>query len=373
MWFSATFALVAAACGGESVRHENSGSLDSGTQDSGTQASGTDQSSVPERLYAANFDAGELSGFDIDVQTGTLAPLPDSPFFSLFQPVALAVAPDHSRLYVGGGSALWAYAIDRDSGALTKLSEGTLGRYVAVQRLLAEPSGKFLFSANSGEGAGGSLVTLSADAALTQLGSVPTPFPPSDLAVDASGHFLYVASVYGQDGDIEGFAVNASAGTLTPVPGSPFDRYQAVAIATVGDKVYICDQFAFLHWYRIDAQTGTLTEVARAVYTGTNPFTAVPDHSGHHLFVGNWSAGSISEYALQPTTGLPSDVPGSPFPVGDNPLLYAIDASDGFLYMTNQFTRSIRGFATASRGELVEVGGSPFDTGSYVTAAVAVP
>ncbi len=89
--------------------------------------------------------------------------------------------------------------------------------------------------------------------------------------------------------------------------------------------------------------------------------------------MGNWSADTVSSYALDPMTGAPTEVEGSPFPSGPAPIVHVVDASNQFLYATNQGVPVVEAFAIGALGNLTEVQGSPFLAGDSPTAIVAVP
>ena len=128
---------------------------------------------------------------------------------------------------------------------------------------------------------------------------------------------------------------------------------------------------------RIDPDGGALTEIQPRVATGGNPVTLVADRTGQHLFVGNWSDGTVSAYAVDAATGVPAEVPDSPFAANPAPHVHAVDASNRFLYVahdaSNLESHMIRVFAIAESGALDEVPGSPFTAGTNPIAIVSVP
>jgi 6-phosphogluconolactonase len=91
------------------------------------------------------------------------------------------------------------------------------------------------------------------------------------VTVDFTGRFVYVVGAAG----VYSFAIG-SAGTLTPVLGSPF-------AAGVGPD-----------WVRIDP-------------------------TNHFLYVVNGGDDTISAYAVDQSTGVLTTVPGSPFQAGTSP------------------------------------------------------
>jgi len=72
--------------------------------------------------------------------------------------------------------------------------------------------------------------------------------------------------------------------------------------------------------YTIDATTGVLSEVAGSPFAaGTDPSSVSVDPSGKFAYVANAQSASVSAYSINTTTGVLSEVPGSPFDAGAGP------------------------------------------------------
>ena len=69
----------------------------------------------------ANSDSDTVSGYSLDRKTGTLTPVPGSPFPTGTTPVSVAVDPTAQFAYVGniGDNSISGYSIDRKTGVLT--------------------------------------------------------------------------------------------------------------------------------------------------------------------------------------------------------------------------------------------------------------
>jgi 6-phosphogluconolactonase (cycloisomerase 2 family) len=328
-----------------------------------------------ERLYVLNFDSADVSAFDVDA-TGALSQLRGSPSPLRGSPQSAAAAPGRKLLYVAEAERVASYAIGTIDGDLKLL--GDTPTLPNVEVVAASPSENVLYVAHCTEN-GGSISVLPLDSnggmARETLQSIPTALCINSLAIDPAGRFLYVSSQYGYDGDLEGFSIDQTSGTLTPIAGSPFASFLAVAIAIDpnGKHLYVCDQDGFVRSYDIDARTGALTDLGFKAKTGGNPFSMAIDRAGHRLFVGNWSGDSVSSYVLNPSTGLPDEIPGSPFAAGASPRVLAIDASSRFVYVNDQGSPTIDALEIGSSGELSEVAGSPFTAGAQPIAAVFAP
>jgi 6-phosphogluconolactonase (cycloisomerase 2 family) len=132
--------------------------------------------------------------------------------------------------------------------------------------------------------------------------------------------------------------------------------------------------------YYVDAATGQLRFNA-LFKLGTSPITFVGDKAGKFLFFLNQgiaqsphgvpplpqTQSSISVFALDPVTGNPREINGSPFPTSNGQAAatgLAILPGDAFLYVTNSSLNNIEAFSIGPTGALTAVPGSPFSTGS---------
>jgi 6-phosphogluconolactonase len=366
--FATAVAFVALACGGHAVKQRHDA-------DDDADVVPTD---VAPRLYAVNYGSRDISAFDLDPATGALTSLTGSPFPTSYSSIAVAAAPAHTHLYLAD-SGVSTFAIERKTGALTFMGRAQSGdEDLTPNALAAHPGGKFVYASNCGADAAGSLAVFAVDASnglRRQPGrSVPTQYCPGGIAITASGRFLYIASQYAYDGDLQGFSIDPKSGALTPLPGSPFESFLAVTLAIdpSGQYLYASDQEGWVRSYSIDAQGG-LRNLDTKTPTGGNPFTMTMDRTGQRLFVANWSDETLSSYAIDPATGEPLEVAGSPFAVGPEPHVETVDATSSFVYVTNQDESGIKAFAIGAAGELTEVASSPFPAGMLPTAAVALP
>jgi 6-phosphogluconolactonase (cycloisomerase 2 family) len=161
---------------------------------SGAGATGLAMDATGRFLYVANPSAtngypytntqGNISGFNIDPNSGALTPMLGSPFTATSGsgPTALAIDPGGKYVYAttpGSADSIWCFTIDPTAGQLTSVS--------------------------------GSPFSLAA-------GGLFAVFDPT------VGYF-YIGSSSGTA--IEGYTYNSSTGVLTAVPGSPFSTKAA--------------------------------------------------------------------------------------------------------------------------------------------------
>src|SRR2546428_375428 len=231
-------------------------------------------------VYVANRLSNNVSGYAIDDATGSLVPIPGSPFAAGLHPVDIA----------------------------------------------ADRSGRFLNVANMGDPPTSVFGNLSAyqidpvTGALTAVGGSPfaTSLFPEGVTVHPTGRFVYVANA----GDVPAFSVNPASGFLTPIPGSPFlttgSGPDNVGIDPSGRFAYVTNLAAAnVSGFTIDAATGALTPIAGSPFdVGPVPFGVAVDQSGRFLYVSNRNAGTVSGFRIDEATGALTAVPGSPFAAG---------------------------------------------------------
>jgi len=169
--------------------------------------------------------------------------------------------------------------------------------------------------------------------------------------------------------------VLASA-VLSVLAGSLADRLRAQSAAST--FVYVTNRGAnSVSAYAVDDSTGMLTEVQGSPFaTGIQPAGVAVDRSNRFLYVANnyfGSAGNLSAYAIDGTTGALTPLQGSPFQTAiELPHGLATEPSGRFLYVTN-YSGSTEVFAIdATTGALTAIAGSPFSgtSGSYTFPSV---
>ena len=208
------------------------------------------------------------------------------------------------------------------------------------------PSGKFAYIAGTDPNTISGYSIDSNSGHLTALTTSPITLSegPWNTTIDPTGRFLNAAT----ETSILGFALEDASGALTPIAGSPFVGWSNgnnIAIEPTGNFAYVTNPSAADIVYRLDRDTGALSEVkdARIKSGGLNPQRPVFDRTGQFLFVPNMVAtwgttqGTIGAFRIDASTGKLTPVPGSPFAAGEIPKDAAVDV-DGmgkYLYVTD--------------------------------------
>lgn len=280
------------------------------------------------------------------------------------------------------------FTIDPRSGALTKIpgSPFPAGPAPGNGGLAIDPSTKFLYVTllNSAAVAGFSITP--GTGVLTPIAGSPFPAgnTPFQAIVDPAGKFLFVSNYNDSMGGISAFTIDSASGALTPVPGSPFPTQgnfpgpNGLALGGGGKFLYVgmlgtVNANNGVSVFSIDASSGVLTQIAGSPFTtGSEPIRVVADPSGKFLFTANQQDNNVSAFSIDGTSGALTPVSGSPFATQAAPKAVAISADGAFLYVG---ASGLSAFSiSGTTGALTPISGSPFSTGqNFIGLAVARP
>jgi 6-phosphogluconolactonase len=195
-------------------------------------------------LFTSNHSdpsGGGFSVFSIDATTGGLSPVTGSPFtFSLNSgPFGVAVHSNGKYLYspLANPKSVAALDINGTTGALTAIQGSPFANQDYADSVALDPLGKLLYVGDFSLG-GISAYTIDATTgALTELSTSPYQVIGAlALAVDPSGHSLFVSGNGVLVGEIQSYAIDPSSGALA-IPGQttilPGQTYAPGALAIV--------------------------------------------------------------------------------------------------------------------------------------------
>ncbi len=254
-------------------------------------------------LFAANQDSNNVSAFRVNQTTGALTRVTGSPFVGGNRPIALLVDTTGGYLFNinSGTNELWTYSI-HPTTALTKISVTVLAATSATQ-LVMDNSGRFLYVADSGSGriygfifnnSNGKLMSMSGSPYLT--GASGGPF---GLTLDCENRWVF--SYDESANTVSQFAIGYAAGTpgaLSPVSPSSIAAGLNPSAISVSKFSTLASQLNF-------------------------------------LFALNRSSNNLSAYTFTTTRPTPVPMTNAPFTVGENPTAMALDASGGYVYVTS--------------------------------------
>ena len=125
--------------------------------------------------------------------------------------------------------------------------------------------------------------------------------------------------------------------------------------------------------YLVNPSTGAITANGQnPPWAHWGPTRVASDKGGYRLYVINWGSKDLDAYFINRSNGYISQVPGSPFAIGQNPTGVAVAPSGKYVYVTAQ-NNYVYAFSVASNGSLSPVAGSPFFTQNHPVALAIDP
>ncbi len=249
------------------------------------------------------------------------------------------------------------YTADLCTGDLTATNPATIPTGVNngfnAESMAIDPTGRFLYVANLGSNAtDAATVSMFAinhsTGMLTAISpaQVPTGFFPQGIA--ASSNFVYTAN--SDDNSVSMFAINTTNGLLAPlspsetiVPplftsSSSFSSPGFVTVGPSGQFLYVSDAGnGSISTFAIDPSTGALTPTNPAgVIAGPYPWKVVFDPAGKFAYVPDEDLGKIWMYTVDATTGTLTQNPSVVVPAGNQPAYMAVHPSGKFAYVVNR-------------------------------------
>ncbi|MFZ1083772.1 MAG: beta-propeller fold lactonase family protein [Terracidiphilus sp.] len=247
------------------------------------------------------------------------------------------------------------FTINPATGVLTPTSPATVPTGFFPQGIAIDPTGSFIYTADSDDNAISIFTVNQTTGVLTATtpAEVPTGYEssPGFVTVDPSGKFLYTAGDASDDSTIAMFTINSSTGLLTPTTPAkvytgpiPFD----LAVAPNGKFAYVVNNDSGMNndigvaQYTVDSLTGVLTQNSPAfVATGNSPTAIAIDPTSKYAYVVNRNDNTVSMYTIDPATGnltlnATAANPTGTIATGNSPFRITFDPSGKFLYVTNE-------------------------------------
>lgn len=282
-------------------------------------------------------------------------------------------------LFADSATGIQAFSINNGGlAALATTQDSDLGLFI-TGNMLSAASGKFLLVTDS---SGGHVKVFSVNQSTGGLTPVAgSPFSiggagAGSLSMDPSGKYLYAPFLTG----VAAFSFNSSTGALTPLAGSPFSDGSspfAGAVDPSGKFFYTTGSTAQtgLSVYALDSASGALTPVAGSPFEtplGNPPYNLVVNPTSKTIYATLPSNNAVLGVNINPTSGAPTAVAGSPFSAVDLDTFLGMDPAGKFLYTCNDGDGTISAFtANSTSGVLTLIAGSPFGFSSCA-ATVAV-
>jgi len=347
-----------------------------------------------------------ISTFDVDSESGAIRTGQPTVSSGGTNPVAMAVSSDYLNLYVAnqGNNSVVHFSVAAN-GVLS--SKDNVTTATAPVALAVSPANSYLYVVSGTSSATLTSFSLSSGAIGSAAATVPLSLSsvsagfaadtliPTGVDVLANGGGVFVTaydqSAYNPGGSVTsnanpgwvfGFTVG-SGGTLTPATGSPWKagiKPTAVASDPANRFVYVTD-FASNEMIGYTVQSGDVLNfmVNGPFKTGSEPSAIAIDPRGLYIYVANALDSSVSAYVISLSTGTPSaavNTTGSSINATDTqPESILVDPALGrFVYTANHLGNSVSGFRLESTtGTLTATQSTPYPTGDAPTAIASVP
>ena len=311
-----------------------------------------------------------LSIFSLDLATGALTARGTADGGS--NPTYLAWDPTRRFLYAGNGGQgrATAFAINPATGALTRLGDAStagMGYMAEVTHLSVHPTGKWLLvdHFNSGHVA---VLPIATDGTLGAPVDIQRPAAEAHQIVsDASGTHVFVPCRAGNV--VAQYGFDAQTGKLAPaspptVAAATGAGPRHIAFHPTGKYAYLINELnGTLTSFQYDGATGLLSapEVVSTVPGGVSEKSAahvVVHPSGRFVYGSNRTHNSIAMFNVNPATGRVSAI-GHETGGGmiKTPRDFGVDPSGQYLVVANQGSNSVLVFRIdGSAGTLTRVG-----------------
>ncbi len=260
---------------------------------SGGQPSAVVVNPVNAFAYTTNADTGSVTTYRVDEKRPALAAIAQTPAGA--EPLAAATDVNGWYLYVAnhGDDSLSVYYLDPEEAGKPKPVRGspvTTGKAPVAVRL--DPASRYAFVVNQGSD-NVSVYRYRTNVTPLYFESVRygSPFAtghePSDLVVDPTGRYAYVANA--GDDSLSAYRIHHQTGALSALPGSPFAtgrRPVALAAHPSGDFLYVANAGSRgLQRYRIEKALGAVARDGAPLALPVVPKALRMDADGGHLSV----------------------------------------------------------------------------------------
>lgn len=235
---------------------------------------------------------------------------------------------------------------------------------------------KFLYSGQLNVASIDAYAVNATTGALSALPGSPFASDNNPLFLGTNGTSLVFANIFVANA-IDSNTVGAS-GALTSSASATFGtaRFTQSAVTPDGRFYVAPDLNGNVYVFTIGA-SGALTPVAGAPFAGTgmknNDSIAIsPD--GKFVYCSNEGVSQVNAFSLNSTTGALTEIPGSPFAASGPGFSVAVTADGKYVYSTDETNKELNGFSiNPTTGVLTAIAGSPFGAGTSGTFVTVDP
>ena len=323
---------------------------------------------TPRFAYVANDgNARNISAFAIEA-SGAFSSLLGSPFTAGELPWSIAVDPAGKFAYVANNASndLSSFVVNAN-GTLTPAVGSPFAAGVNPIFVAVHPTGNFVYSANRGSDSVSAFVVNANSGVLTPVAGTPYAVGhwPASVAVHPEGKFLYTAN-FGSN-NVSAFAIDVNNGMLTEVNGSPFaagpgsgsvtvdpfGKFAFVANIAANAYPYLGGDPGSVSVFAIELNGGLSQVNGSPFAAGNEPVAVVVDPMGKHVLVANAKSNDVSVFALNANNGSLILTGGSPFAAGQSPGSVTVDGSGRFVYVANRNSDNVSAYTINANGVLI--------------------
>ena len=219
---------------------------------------------------------------------------------------------------------------------------------------------------------------------VTQASGVASGADIGSVAVNCSPGAARFASVANTIGAVNVYTVQPGGGlqsleTVQTIHGG----LRTSASDPSGQFLYFGGNLGYIEAYRVDQTSGMLSQINGSPFLDLSvPAAVVVDPTARFIYVANsyggaTSQGSVSAFTIDAQSGALAEIPGSPYTVNYGPRTLAVDPSGRFLYVPTAATTGAQINVTAfaidpDTGTLSALPGSPFTTSGGLPTSIVV-
>lgn len=318
-------------------------------------------------VYVTNLTTTSLEGFTVG--TNALTAISGLPTNLAYQPLAMAITPNDSFLYVAGVGGIYLYDINSD-GSLTVSPTVAKPAGVTVAAMTVSPDGGWLIGLDRTTQQLDIFQITASTGALSSIDTAPTyattsgTWTPSSIVISPDGNLIFAA--LGTAGDVvfsfdTTTGVAASVATLQPPTTTTSDNGLAVDSTTSYLYIARSGTQGGVAVYSIDPG-GSLTEVTGSPFTaGLGTYTVALNNAGTYVYAANRTDGTISGYTIVPATTTTAftltPLTGSPFASGTLVQSLGLDKTGTYLLagaLGGSPDLTMYGFSTTVPGALIK-------------------
>lgn len=317
--------------------------------------------------YLYSLDDHTITAYSVNADTAQLTEIVGSPWTLPDEPWGMDIDPTGRFLYLTTLNKIFGFALDVQSGVLSALADSPYTGWPDGNMIAVEPSGRFAYVTDPSADQITAYTIDDSTGALKEVAGARTStggLNPQRPVFDRTGQYLYVPNMEATwgvaNGNIGAFHIDSTSGLLTKLAGSPVTAGEVPKDASVdvdglGKYLYITDGYNFVDAYQINQGTGALTFLDKfatrrgvnsvAVVSGTTPV----QQKSNHAWVLNKADGTITTFALDTQAVL---VPVSSASTAAGATQLVVEHAGEWVHVVNPVTNRLYTFQGYASGTL---------------------